>query len=162
MVGVVYAIIDIILVVYIIPKMKKINIVVDTNVWVSGLWSTRGASHLLLTHINHECLCVHVSVPLMLEYEDVLKRMRRNLGMSLQDIDDVLDYVCKVSVPIEIFYLWRPFLKDPKDDLVLEAGLSSGSKFIVTYNERDFVGVEKLGISVISPKLLLKKIGVIK
>jgi len=104
---------------------------------------------------------LHVAVPLVLEYEDVLKRMHRDFGLSLKDIDDFVDYLCKVCVQTDIFYLWRPYLKDPKDDFVLEAGLSSGSKFIVTYNERDFIGVERLGISVISPKMLLKKIGVI-
>ena len=116
---------------------------------------------MLLRHIDSGHFVLNLSVPLVLEYEDVLKRMCRQLGMTLGDIDDFLDYICSVSVSTNIFYLWRPFLKDPKDDLVLEAALSSGSKYIVTYNRRDFLGVGKLGVKILTPKELLQKIGVI-
>ena len=58
-----------------------------------------------------------LSVPLLFEYEDVLKRNSRKLGITHEDIDSFLDNVCKLCTFHEIHYLWRPFLRDPKDDL---------------------------------------------
>ncbi|MEA1927181.1 MAG: DNA-binding protein, partial [Candidatus Auribacterota bacterium] len=67
--------------------------------------------------------------------------------------------ICEWSNKCQIFYLWRPFLKDPKDDFVLELAIESQSEFIVTYNVNDFKGVEKFGIKVATPKEFLKMIG---
>jgi hypothetical protein len=61
-------------------------------------------------------LNIHISVPLILEYEDVLKRKDSGLELSNSDVDDFLDYICKIAEKHDIFYLWRPFLPDPKDD----------------------------------------------
>jgi len=69
------------------------------------------------------------------------------------------DYLCQVALRREIFFLWRPFLKDPKDDLVLELAVESECEFIITYNRRDFAGTEKFGIKVLTPKEFLKKLG---
>jgi len=86
----------------------------------------------------------------------------RALGIDARTIDDILDYVCQVARRREIFFLWRPFLKDPKDDLVLELAVESESEFIITYNRRDFAGIETFGIKVLTPKEFLQKLGEIK
>jgi len=70
--------------------------------------------------------------------------------------------LAKVSSKREIFFLWRPYLKDPKDDLVLEVAVESKSKVIVTYNQKDFVGVDKFGIKVFTPKEFLEMRGLLK
>ena len=75
------------------------------------------------------------------------------------DIEDILDYVCSVADLREIHFLWRPILKDPQDDHVLELAVESSAKFIVTYNRRDFMGAEKFGIKVVTPNEFLEKIG---
>ena len=59
----------------------------------------------------------------------------------------------------EVFYLWRPFLKDARDDMVLELAVGAECNFIVTYNKRDFRGVERFGIAVVTPKEFLQKVG---
>jgi len=59
----------------------------------------------------------------------------------------------------QLYYLWRPFLKDPKDDMVLEVAVESESGFIVTHNLRDFAGIEQFGLEAITPKQLLEKPG---
>ena len=52
----------------------------------------------------------------------------------------------------KIFFLWRPFLKDPKDDLVLEVAVESQSEYIITFNTKDFKGCDKFGIAVVTPQ----------
>jgi hypothetical protein len=74
---------------------------------------------------------ISVSVPLILEYEDAAKRLGREFGLTHADIEDILDYVCSVADLREIHFLWRPILKDPQDDHVLELAVES-SAFAVT------------------------------
>lgn len=134
----------------------NLPIVIDTNVLVSVLKSRDGASFKLLTAVIQEVYCPCLSVPLFVEYEAVLKRAGVAPHLSAADIDSVLDYLLSRSSIHEVFFLWRPFLKDPKDDLVLEAAVASQSKYLVTFNVRDFVGVEKyFGIRVVTPQQFL-------
>ncbi len=101
-----------------------------------------------------------ISVPLFGEYESVLKRTGL-VGLSNQDIDNVLDYLLSICRKTSIFFLRRPYLRDPKDDMVLEAAVESGSAQIITYNLRDFAKIEKFGIEAITPKSLSKERGII-
>ena len=140
--------------------MKRLEVVIDTNVLVSALKSKRGASFKVLTLIGQSKFDINLSVQLILEYEDVAKRLIGETALNEEDINDILDYICSVSNRREIFYLWRPFLKDPKDDMVLELAVTSNCDMIITYNKKDFKGVEKyFGIRVLSPKELLFEIG---
>jgi predicted nucleic acid-binding protein len=67
--------------------------------------------------------------------------------------------ICRRSTKYEIYFLWRPFLRDPKDDFLLELAVESQSEYIVTYNIRDFEGAEQFGIKAINPKEFLQIIG---
>ena len=71
-------------------------------------------------------------------------------AMTQEDITDYLDYVLSVSEEALIHYLWRPFVADPKDDLVLEVALAGGTSHIITHNTADFRAVAALGISVVT------------
>jgi len=99
--------------------MEKIQVVIDTNVIISALRSQYGASYKLLTLLERANFEINLSVPLLLEYEDVAKRQAEELGLDEKTIDDILDYLCSVAKRWRIYYLWRPYLKDPKDDMVL-------------------------------------------
>lgn len=134
------------------------RVVLDTNVLIAGLRSPNGASFQLLRRLGEEAFTLCISVPLILEYEAVAKRQSRELGLSFADIDDVLDYICSIAEPHIIFYLWRPFLSDPRDDLVLELAVEAGVACIVTHNLRDFTGTEQFGIEVLSPGALLGRV----
>lgn len=79
--------------------------------------------------------------------------------MTVDDIDDVLDYMCRVGNRRQIFFLWRPYLKDPRDDHVLELAVEANCDFIVTHNVRDFAGAERFGIRVVRPREFLRIIG---
>lgn len=139
--------------------MGQPRIVIDTNVLAAALRSKRGASYRLLNLINSEKFSIHISVPLVLEYEDAAKKLLEDIPLTEQDVDDILDYLCAVAQRHKIFYLWRPFLKDAKDDMVLELAVTADCDFIVTYNERDFQGAERFGLRVVTPKEFLEEIG---
>lgn len=138
--------------------MVKIQIVLDTNIIFAGLYSTFGASFQVLRALTVGKIQPVLSVALVFEYEDVLKRNSRMLGLTHRDIDAFLDNICNLGSFQQIHYLWRPFLLDPKDDHVLELAVASQVKKIATFNAKDFKHVDKFGIKIISPKQLLEEI----
>jgi len=135
------------------------QIVIDTNVIVAGLRSRRGSAFQLLKLIATEQFDIHLSVPLVLEYTEVLLRELPNLYISREEVDDLIDFYCAVGVQHEIFFLWRPFLRDPKDEMVLELAVKAGCQSIITYNTRDFAGVEQFGLNLLEPSEFLRLIG---
>jgi putative PIN family toxin of toxin-antitoxin system len=140
----------------------KPKVVLDTNIFIAALRSRLGASFKLLSLIGEDKFDLYISVPLILEYEDVAKRQARQIGLTFDDIDDILNYVCQVSYHQPIFFLWRPFLKDPKDDHVLEVAVEGGCDYIITFNIQDFTGIEQFGLRVLGPKAFLQLIGEVK
>lgn len=138
------------------------QIILDTNVLLSALRSQLGASFRILSLIDDSRFQLNLSVALVLEYEDVLKRPELNLALTHQEIDDVLDYLCQNANQREIFYLWRPTLSDPKDDFVLELAVESNCDYIVTFNTKDFAKAELFGIKAVTPVEFLRMIGEIK
>ncbi len=139
--------------------MKKHGFVIDTNVLVSALMSKRGASYKILSLIPTGKFDFHLSVPLVCEYESVLKRSELNLTWTMDEIDELLDIICLLGVKHEIWYLWRPLLQDPKDEFVAEIAVTAQAEAIVTLNKRDFRGIEKFGIELLTPKEFLQRIG---
>ena len=141
--------------------MKSIPIVVlDTNVVESAMRSKRGASFAVLSRVGTGAFDIAVSVPLVLEYEEVLLRQAAGEGRSAEAVGDLLDYLCSVALRKAVFFLWRPFLADPDDDMVLELAVAARCDAIVTHNQRDFRGVEQFGLAVLNPAAFLKQIGI--
>lgn len=132
-----------------------IRVVLDTNVLVAALLSRNGASYEILRRVGLESgIQPCVSVPLVLEYESVL---RRKFGIEDERIAPILDYLCAVGDRREIHFLWRPFLRDPGDEMVLELAVEARASMIVTHNIRDFERVEeRFGIRVLGPGELLQ------
>ena len=135
------------------------QVVIDTNVLVAALLSNLGASHRLLRLVGDHRWQIHLSVPLDLEYEQTLKRVCTGGALSGGDIDSVLHFLCANANLRPIFFLWRPLLPDPKDDFVLELAVESRADFVLTFNTRDFVGADRFGVRVISPREFLAIIG---
>jgi len=141
----------------------KYRVVIDTNVLVSALRSRDGASFLLISLLGkNEAFDIYISVALILEYEDAAKRLLGKIEITENVIDDVIDYICLVGKEQQVFFLWRPFLKDPGDDMVLELAVAAGCNFIITHNKRDFKDIEDFGIQAISPVEFLQTIGVLE
>ena len=140
--------------------MSPPKIVVDTNVFVSALRSQYGASYKLFTLLESGKFEINLSVALAIEYEDAGKRLVGKKGsLRASDVDDILDYVCSVAHRRRVFYLWRPFLHDPKDDMVLELAVSAGCEIIVTHNKEDFKGAEQFGMRVMTALDFLRELG---
>ncbi len=136
------------------------QIVLDTSVLIAALRSRRGASFRLLSLVGtSSAFELNLSVPLVLEYEEVAKRPGLTARLSVEAVDAVIDYLCAVSNRREVFFLWRPFLKDPKDDMVLELAVAAGADTIVTFNLKDFAGTETFGLRAVTPQVFLQEIG---
>jgi putative PIN family toxin of toxin-antitoxin system len=135
------------------------HIVIDTNVIIAALRSKRGASSKLLSLLGTGRFDIHDSVPLILEYEDVIQRQRAILGLSNRDVSDLINSLCALAQHHEIYFLWRPFLPDANDELILELAVTAQCDYIVTHNLSDFKGIEKFGIKAITPKEFLQIIG---
>jgi len=139
--------------------MNPRQIVIDTSVLVAALRSRRGASFRLLSLVGRSGrFDISVSVPLVLEYEEVAKR-ESVTGLTDEDIEAIVDYLCAVAHRREIFFLWRPFLRDPGDDLVLEVAVEAQCDTIVTFNRKDFAGADQFGIEIVTPGEFLYQIG---
>lgn len=139
-----------------------VNIVLDTNILVAGLRSNQGASFQLLSLLPTNQIQIHLSVPLYFEYEDVLHRHLDSSIFTATDIQQYLDYLCSIAILHPIYYLWRPFLRDPKDDMVLELAVAANCSYIITFNEKDFVGSDQFGTVPLRPKTFLQLLGVSK
>ena len=142
--------------------MNPTDIVIDTNVIISAQRSQRGASAKLMSLLGTGRFEIHLSVSLTLEYEDVLRRQMNSLRLTREDITDLIDALCALSHHHRIYFLWRPQLRDPGDELLLELAIVARCKYIVTYNLRDFAGIQQFGVQAITPKEFLQKIGELK
>ncbi len=135
------------------------RVVLDTNVIVAGLRSARGASFRVLSLIGTGSFEIALSVALILEYEDALLRHLQHMPFDEGELGQFLDYLATVAHRQTVFYLWRPVLKDPGDDMVLELAVASRAELLVTFNERHFAGCEAFGVRVVAPRAFLAEIG---
>ena len=125
------------------------RIVLDTNVLVAAFRSDRGASRKLLESALDRKIQMLVSVPLMIEYEAVLTRPVHldAAGLTAVEMNAVLDAVTAVAEPVPLRFLWRPQLKDPGDEMVLETAVNGIADRVVTFNLRHLkLAANKFGI----------------
>jgi putative PIN family toxin of toxin-antitoxin system len=136
--------------------------VLDTDVLVAALRSSRGASRQLLLGALDRRFESLLSVPLILEYEAVFTRPEQLAACALtsKDVGQVLDDLASVARPVALSFRWRPKLPDPNDDMVLETAVNGNANAIVTFNQRDFEGTAKnFDCGVILPREALERIG---
>jgi putative PIN family toxin of toxin-antitoxin system len=143
-------------------ESKKL-VVFDTNVIIASLRSRRGASFQLLKWVieGDPRLQILLSVPLFLEYEAVLKREEQLAAnhLQVQDIDTILDMLAARAKKIKIPFLWRPQLKDPKDEMVLEVAANGQGEAIITFNRKDFLpATKRFNFQILSPSAFYAQI----
>ncbi len=112
----------------------------DTNVVVAAMRSPSGASAEILRAARRAEVVLLANVALALEYEAVCRRPEHRLaaGLEAREVDVFLDAVIAMMEPVETHFMWRPQLRDPADEFVLDAAVNGRAAAIVTFNRRDF------------------------
>lgn len=135
--------------------------VLDTATMVAAIRSNVGASNRLLVAGLSGRFIMLVSTPLLMEYEAVMTRPEhlKASGLTAGEVATVLDMVAAAAKPVRLAFLWRPAVRDPDDDMVLETAANSQADAIVTFNKRDFAAVaERFGVGVWSPGDAMKRL----
>ena len=135
--------------------------VLDTDIVVAGMRSPGGASAALLLEALAGRLTTLLNVALAIEYEAtcMLAEHRLAAGLSEREVRIFLDAIVALAEPVESHFLWRPSLRDPADEMVLETAVGGRADAIVTFNVRDFgVAPGRFGIEVLRPAEALRRI----
>ncbi len=132
--------------------------IIDTNVFLSALWSKEDAAFEIFAQLRHGRWQIVLSNHLLFEYEEVGKRNAGELGLTLQDIDDVLDALCSSAEFQQLEPAWIPRLSDPDDEPVLQMAVEAKVPIIVTRNIRHLKPAESFGIEVVTPAEFLAKL----
>lgn len=133
----------------------------DTDVIVASLRGRSGASNALLHALSAGQVEAVASVPMMLEYEAILMRpeQRQATGMSVQDVNIFLDTLALLIIPVMPYFLWRPQLRDPDDEMVLDAAINGGAKAVITFNVQDFLPAStQFNVQVLTPAEVLRQL----
>lgn len=136
------------------------RLVLDTNVVVAAFRSRRGASSVLLRRTEAGTNRMLCSTALLLEYEAVLGRAatREATGHSLRDVESIVDALAAIAEPVEVRFRTRPLLRDPNDEIVIEAASNGRADAIVTHNVKDFAPAQILGIDIATPAEILRRL----
>ncbi|RLA16237.1 MAG: putative toxin-antitoxin system toxin component, PIN family [Gammaproteobacteria bacterium] len=137
------------------------KVVFDTDVIIAGMRSPTGASAELLRLARHGTLALQLSVPLFLEYEAkcTMSKHYQAAGLTLDEVYLFLDSIVTFSQAIQTHYLWRPQLRDPADEMVLETAVNGGVEALVSFNHKDFKNAPAhFGIALLLPAELLRRI----
>jgi len=137
------------------------RLVLDTDVVVAALRSPSGASAEILRLLVAGKITILLTVALALEYEAVCCDPEHVLasGLSRRQVDVFVDSLLGLAEPVQVHYLWRPVLRDPGDELVLEAAVNGRAEALVTFNRRDFAPfLPEFGIEVLAPREALARI----
>lgn len=136
------------------------RLVLDTNIIVAALRSPAGASAALVDRALRRKLTLLLSVALVLEYESVCADPGQRIasGLSVSEVGTVISALCAVAEPVRSRFLWRPQLRDPGDEMVLEAAVNGRADSLVTFNRRDFGRVpETFGVALFLPRQALRR-----
>ncbi len=92
----------------------------------------------MLDHALQRNITMVVSVPLLFEYEAVLKRNRQQEahGLSEAELERALQLITKACDKQPLHFLWRPQLQDVADEMVLETAINGRVDLLVTFNQR--------------------------
>jgi putative PIN family toxin of toxin-antitoxin system len=138
------------------------RVVLDTNVLYTAIRSAEGASREVLYLVDEGIIIPVISVPLVLEYESVLKRRTflYETGLSLREVDAIVNYIVSRAHLQRINFLWRSFLPDAKDDRILEYAVNGQARVLLTFNKRHFLTVQQqFGVAILTPGEFLRTFG---
>ena len=137
------------------------KLVMDTDTIVAAMRSPKGASVALLLAADAGRLTLVATVPLFIEYEAVCQRPEHILaaGLDRRDVAVFLDRLADLVEPVDLWFLWRPQLRDPGDEMVLEAAVNGQVDALVTFNRRDYLpAAATFGLPVLLPGETLRRV----
>jgi predicted nucleic acid-binding protein len=137
------------------------RLVLDTSAVVAAMRSPTGASAALLMHARKRNVTLLANVALAIEYEAVCCRAEHIMasGLTPHEVGIFVDAVLALVEPVESYFMWRPLLRDPADEMVLAAAANGRAAAIVTFNCRDFGDIPlRFGIEVLTPAMALRRI----
>ncbi len=135
------------------------NLVIDTNVWISALISQDGTSREIIRLALLEEISPQISSALFVEYEAVMKRVsiQKQCSLSIEEQEELFQAFLSTCAYNEIFYLWRPNLEDADDNFLVELAVASNSRYIITENIKDLKSNElHFDFKVLTAKEFLK------
>ena len=133
----------------------------DTDAVVAAMRSPTGASAAIVRAVRQRWATLLLSVPLALEYEAVCRRSehRMEAGLSERQVEIFLDAIIAMAEPVPTHFLWRPQLRDPNDEMVLEAAVNGRAEALVTFNVRDYgTAASQFGVEVLLPREAIARI----
>jgi putative PIN family toxin of toxin-antitoxin system len=137
-----------------------VRLVLDTDIIIAAMRSPSGASAALLMAVRRGEIRMLANVALALEYEATCRRAEHGVaaGLSPAQVGAFIDAVIALAEPVETHFLWRPQLRDPGDELVLEAAVNGQANAIVTFNQKDFGEIPmKFSVEVLAPVDALRR-----
>jgi len=131
---------------------STVRIVLDTSVLVAAARSRNGASFQLVSMLPTPRFDFALTIALYTEWQAILTRPEHMPpGVTVAAALGYLRYLASLAHLQDVHFLWRPFLRDPDDDMVLECAITSGSQYIVTHNVKDFRRASELKVQAIKP-----------
>ena len=137
------------------------RLVLDTDAVVAAMRSPTGASAAIVRAVRQRRATLLLSVPLAIEYEAVCRRSehRMEAGLSERQVEIFLDAIIAMAEPVPTHFLWRPQLRDPNDEMVLEAAVNGRAEALVTFNVRDYgTAASQFGVEVLLPREAIARI----
>jgi putative PIN family toxin of toxin-antitoxin system len=133
------------------------RVVIDTSVVVAAAHSGRGASRLIFDWVESGQISAVISNKLILEYEGLLRRQMDAIGWTPDEVTAFVDAICICCHHVDPRFSFRPSVSDPDDEFILELAFAAGADCLLTHNPRDFIGSERFGIKVISPRDFVRR-----
>ena len=133
----------------------------DTDAMVAAMRSPAGASAAMIRAVRRRQATLLLNVPLAMEYEAVCRRSehREEAGLSGRQVEIFLDAIIAMGEPVPTHFLWRPQLRDPNDEMVLEAAVNGRADALVTFNVRDYgTAAAQFGVEVLLPRVAIARI----
>ncbi|MCB1720206.1 MAG: putative toxin-antitoxin system toxin component, PIN family [Rhodospirillales bacterium] len=114
--------------------------VLDTNIFVGALQRHDGVNRAVLKQAFLDDITPLMSEALYSEYQSLMGRghLFEDSSFNTQEREDFFDDFCSICRWVDVYYRWRPNLRDEADNHVLELAISGGAEMLITWNKKDF------------------------
>lgn len=128
---------------------------------MAAMRSPAGASAAIVRLARQGGVTLLVSVALALEYEAVCSRLEHRVAAALSEneVKVFVDAIIALAQPVTMHFLWRPQLRDPCDEMVLETAINGAADALLTFDTKDFGGAPgRFGVELLLPREIIVRI----